>query len=115
MNLRVLKIRKRLKLSQEEFGSRIGVTKSAISKIEKGENVLTDKNIKIICSVYNVNEEWLRNGEGVMFKTEGTLLELLGQKMDELDELDKKIITEYIKLNSNHREIIKGFIKNIIA
>ena len=114
MNLRILEIRKQLKLSQEGFGLRIGLTKSAVSKIEKGENALTDKNIKIICSVFNVNEDWLRSGEGIMLKTDSSLPELFGEKMDELDELDRKIITEYLKLSPQHREIFKNFIKSII-
>jgi len=51
----------------EKFGSALGVGKTAISKIEKGERSLTDQMAKAICREYSVNEEWLRNGSGEMF------------------------------------------------
>ena len=45
-NERVKEVRKSLGLTLEKFGNKLGVQKSAISKIEKGENSLTDANIK---------------------------------------------------------------------
>lgn len=69
LNNRVRIIRKNLKLNQESFGKGIGISNTAVSKIEKGENNLTEQNILSICSQYNVNEEWLRTGEGEMFRT----------------------------------------------
>jgi len=35
--------------------------------IEVGDNVLTEKNIKLVCMIFNVNENWLRTGKGEMF------------------------------------------------
>lgn len=66
-NERVRALRKELKLSQEEFGSKIGIQKTAVSKIERGENRLTDKNIRSICRECGVNEDWLRTGKGEMY------------------------------------------------
>ena len=51
----------------EKFGERVGVTKTAISKIEKNERNTTDQMFKSICREFNVNPEWLRNGTGDMF------------------------------------------------
>lgn len=68
---RVKEIRKLLNLTLDKFGSKLGVGKTAISKIEKGENNLTDQMIKNICKTdwdgKMVNEEWLRTEEGNMF------------------------------------------------
>lgn len=55
-------IRKRLNLSQEEFGNRIGLSKSGISNIEKGTRNVTSKHIKLICTIFDVNESWLTTG-----------------------------------------------------
>jgi len=65
--VRVKEIRDNLNLTMEKFGSALGVGKTAISKIEKGERSLTDQMAKAICREYSVNEEWLRNGTGEMF------------------------------------------------
>lgn len=55
------------KMTLEKFGEKLGVGKTAISKIEKGERALTDQMAKAICREFNVREEWLRTGEGEMF------------------------------------------------
>lgn len=62
VNERVKEIRKSNNLTMDKFGERIGVTKAAISKIEKGERGVTDQMIKSICREFGYNEEWLRNG-----------------------------------------------------
>lgn len=62
---RVRQLRKRLDLSQIEFAMELGTTNENISRIESGlGNIL-----KRICEKYQVNEEWLKNGSGEMFKT----------------------------------------------
>lgn len=67
INERVKIIRKELNLTQKEFGSKIAVAQSYLTNIENGLRPVTDKIIKLICTVFNVNEEWLRNGTGEMF------------------------------------------------
>lgn len=64
---RVKEVRKSLNLTLEKFGEHLGVRKTAISKIENGENNLTDQMSKAICREFNVSEEWLRDGTGNMF------------------------------------------------
>lgn len=67
MFTRIREVRKRLGLSQKEFGGRIGLTQTSLSLIEIGSTHLTEKNIKLICSIFDINEIWLRTGEGDMF------------------------------------------------
>lgn len=61
---RILAIREKLELSQEEFGERIGVTKSTISLLERKLRNPSERVIRDICREFNINEEWLRNGVG---------------------------------------------------
>lgn len=65
---RVRILRKTLGLSGEKFGSKLGVTKTAISRIENGSNHVTDQMFKSICREFQVNEIWLQTGEGSMFQ-----------------------------------------------
>lgn len=62
INKRVKEVRKKLNLSQEEFGNKIGLSKSGISNIEKGTRNVTSKHVKLICTIFNVNELWLTTG-----------------------------------------------------
>nr|DAY50195.1 MAG TPA: helix-turn-helix domain protein [Caudoviricetes sp.] len=64
---RVKEIRKALGLTLEKFGEKVGVGKTAISNIEKGNRNLTEQMTKSICREYNVDYMWLTTGEGEMF------------------------------------------------
>lgn len=67
MNERIKQLRKELGLTLDKFGEKIGVGKTAISKIENGDRSVTDQMFKSICREFNVNENWLRTSEGEMF------------------------------------------------
>ena len=60
-------IRKTLGINQSDFAERIGITQTALSVIELGKVKLVDRNIRLVCVIFGVNEEWLRYGTGEMF------------------------------------------------
>ena len=67
INTRIIELRKALSLTQSQFAEKIGLKFSAVSMIELGKTTLTEANIKLICHVYNISEQWLRTGEGEIF------------------------------------------------
>lgn len=67
MNERIIELRKSLNLSQTDFGKQIGISKSSVSDIEIGRISISERTIISICSKFNVNEEWLKYGNGNMF------------------------------------------------
>lgn len=56
-----------LNLTQEEFSQKLLITRGNLASIEVGRISLTDRNIQMICTIFNVNENWLRTGEGDPF------------------------------------------------
>lgn len=89
---RVKELRKTLGLTLEKFGSKLGVQKSAISKIEKGENNLTDANVKSICREFGVDYMWLTTGEGEMFvESDDDFFERIDRIMAGEDEARKNL------------------------
>lgn len=60
---RIRKIRKLNKLSQLTFAERLGVNRSHISKIETGAANPSGQLIKLICNIFGIREEWLKEGE----------------------------------------------------
>ena len=91
---RVKEIRKTLTL--EKFGEKLGVGKTAISKIEKDERNLTDQMAKSICREYNVNYDYLIYEEGEMFSDlPQTILDELCAQYS-LNDFDKAIIELYV-------------------
>jgi len=64
VNERIKTLRIHLKLNQQDFADKIGIGKTAVSKIESSINNPSEQTIKLICSEFGVNEAWLRTGEG---------------------------------------------------
>ena len=112
---RIKQIRTTLKLTMEKFGERLGVTKTAISYVENNNRSVTEQMIKAICREFNVDYDWLVYGTGEMFsELPKTILDELCRQYD-LDDLDKQLIQEYIKLDKNSRKVLKEYIKNVLG
>lgn len=67
MSNRVKTVREALKLSQREFGEKLGVSRDVISNIEYDRVQPKELLLRHICQLYGVNEHWLKTGEGEMF------------------------------------------------
>lgn len=117
MYKRLIKLRKELNLTQADFGLKINLTRSSIANIETGQRGLTDRTISDICRVFNVNEEWLRTGEGPMFRPKKGLDNELAEHIADLiktdDELTKAFILELLKLSQEEMEVIKKILLNV--
>ena len=67
---RVKAIREALKLSQREFGEKLGVSRDVISNIEYNRVPPKKLLLRHICELYNVNQQWLETGKGEMFNSD---------------------------------------------
>lgn len=67
MNERIALVRRSLNLTQEKFAERVGLSRNFMWMVESGARVPSDRTISDICREFNVNETWLRTGEGEMF------------------------------------------------
>lgn len=84
MKDRIKELRKNKKLTQAEFGKRIGVKGNTITTYENGSRVPSEAVIKSICRVFNVNEEWLRTGQGdpyIQLSRDEELAQFFGEVM----------------------------------
>lgn len=107
---RIKAARKSLGLTLEEFGKKLGVGKTAISKLEKGERNLTDQMSLSIRREFNVREEWLRDGTGEMFEPAASdELDALAKEYG-LSEGEKILIEHYVKLDESSRRAVIDFI-----
>ena len=68
MNTRIKKLRKILNLTQKEFGVQIGMKPNSICDIELGKCQVNERVVISICARFNVNEKWLKTGEGDIFE-----------------------------------------------
>ena len=92
MNTRILEVRKKLNLTQQEFAKEIGLKQSSFSDIENGNAPITERTIIVICSKFNINEEWLKTGKGNMFNI-----------------IDKKF-NEFFEIYNNLNPVLQDFL-----
>ncbi|MBE6012119.1 MAG: helix-turn-helix transcriptional regulator [Lachnospiraceae bacterium] len=113
MHERLKLIRKKLGLTQEEFGNRIGVKRNTIATYEIGRNEPIDAIIFSICRIFSVNENWLRTGQGNMFITKpNDIIDSLVQEYG-FGNVEKAILTEYIALDDDGKKTLMNFIVKI--
>lgn len=98
MNNRLSEIRKDFGLTMDEFGKKLGVTRSAISNIESGKRNITDQILLSVCREFHVNKEWLISGSGkkyIVITEEEEIAEFFGelQSDDPRFAFKKRLIT----------------------
>ena len=67
VNERIKKVRKEKGMNQKQFAALLGVTQSGVSYMEQSGSNVSDSSIKSICTMCNINEDWLRNGTEPMY------------------------------------------------
>ena len=110
---RIKKVRRYLDLTQSEIGSRIGIKPNSISLIESGNRNASEQVILSVCREFNVNEAWLRTGEGPMFaevSEDKELSQIFSAIAVSDDALIKRILRAYWKLSDNEKEIVRKLI-----
>lgn len=86
MEERIISLRKTLGYSQEKFAQELNLSRNFINQIEAGKKNPSERTILDICREFNVNEEWLRTGQGEMFVD-------ISQE-EEIANLTHKLLTE---------------------
>lgn len=123
MNERLKQIRKHYKLTLDEFGKRLGVTKTAISRLEKGERNITEQMFLSICREFNANAEWLRTGEGEMFlnfSENDELAAAISEIMEDthcensFSTLIKEILIQHERLDEKAKNHVDEFFDNVL-
>jgi len=114
---RIFLVRKNLNMTMEKFGERIGITRAAISNIEKGNRSVTDQVAKAILREYGVSENWLKTGEGEMFEPRSrseVIAQFAGELMKEEDSSFRKQLVEVLaELDLREWEVLEGIAKKL--
>lgn len=115
MNQRILQVRERNGLNQEEFAKRLGLTKSAISGYETGRRSPTEPVIKAICREFFIDEIWLRTGEGAM--EQGDPADIFNYIDHEYHctNFESAFIRSYFSLNDEERISLSNYLFKVFG
>jgi len=119
--MRIKKLRKTLDLTQQEFANRLGIARNNIASYETSKNSPSDAVVSLMCREFNINEEWLRTGEGEMFRFDPDYdeaavyaSELLLEKDNPFYDLIIEIMHTYYDLDPKSQEVIKNSIVKLV-
>ena len=118
MKERFKMIRNALKLSQDEFGEKLGLTRGAIANVELGRTEAKPLFISLVCPTFNVNETWLRTGEGEMFNEldrEEQIAYYLGDIFSEPgDTFKKRLVAALAAMDESEWAAVEAFARKLV-
>lgn len=122
MNERIKLLRKSLGLTQQEFADKLNIKRGAVANYEIGRNEPIDAVVSLICRTFNVNEGWLRDGNGEMF-VERSPDEEVGYYVEDLLEYDGngnafydaiiEMMKTYHSLDDKSKTVIREYFRNV--
>ena len=121
MGERIRKIRESLgangkKISQAEFAKNIGIGATAIGNLEAGIRNPSDRTILDICREYNVNETWLRTGEGEMFipmSRTDEIYAFIGKNLDGSDNFKHRLMWALSRLDEDGWKVLEKLVADM--
>lgn len=117
LNDRIKLIRKSIGLTQDEFGKRLGLTRGAITNIELNKTEPKPLLIDLICRIFNVNENWLRTGEGEMFMPltrSEKIAKFAGRILrDESPTFQRQLVELLAELDTEEWEMLERFAQKL--
>lgn len=115
INERFAMLRNACGMTQERFGEILGLSRSGVTEIESGRRNVNERHLVMLenWKGCNVNVEWLRTGEGEMFKkSESDILEQLREAYH-LDDARFSFITTFIHLPAEEQDIVLKFMRKV--
>ncbi|WP_069989384.1 helix-turn-helix domain-containing protein [Massilioclostridium coli] len=117
MNERILEIIKTLGIKKTEFAKRLNLSQPYVSELCSGKKLPSDRTIADICREFNIDENWLRTGEGEMRiqLTENAQFDLVCQelKFSGKHEVIKQILMVYWDLPDDKKDIVDKLVEDI--
>ncbi len=111
MNERLKELRKALGLTQEKFADKLNMKRNTIANYEIGRNEPIPAVVTLICKEFNVNESWLRTGEGKMFieiDRENQLMQWTANILkDESDSFKRRFVKMLMELDESDWETLE--------
>lgn len=108
---RIRQIRKYYNLNQNNFAKKLGVTNTAVSKMELGTYNVTNTMQNLICKEYNINQTWLSTGKGEMFtNNEDDYIDIINRIMSSSNSYLPIILKVLVQLNTEDWNTLKHII-----
>lgn len=114
MKDRIKKVRADAGINQAEFGKRISISRSAVWKLENGENTPSEQTVRLICKEFGVSYLWLTEGIEPMKEALDTdSMTRIDAIMTGENEFAKSVFREFSKLSETQWNTVKALIERL--
>lgn len=115
MEERICRLRKSLRLTQKEFGEKLGLAANTITNYENGIRTPREQTLIAICREYSVNYSWLKEGIGDMFVygDDHSLDALVADHRASKEDID--FVRKYLELSTDARKIVRSILKEVLS
>ena len=117
MNSRISFLIDELGIKKAGFAKRLNLSQPFVSELCSGKSKPSDRTISDICREFDVNEEWLRTGEGEMFRQLGReeeITDFLAKLIREPDAFQARLIAAMAKLTPEQWELFETVFDSLV-
>lgn len=117
MNERIKELRKILGLTQQDFADKLLLKRNTIATYEMGKATPSERVIQDICEKFNVNEKWLRTGQGEPLKKltrNQVIADFAADLIKEDDSFRTRLVSALAKLSEDEWKVLQKIAENLI-
>ena len=115
INERIKRVRSEANMTLVEFGKKIGLTKSTVSRMEQNGYAVIPQNVQLICTAFNISEKWLTEGKGDMYTSdEEAILDKLAGMYD-LSESQMIFAKQWLQLPATTKDAVVDYIVSVAS
>lgn len=114
MKERIKILRKHLGLTQQKFADRLGLKRQTIASYEIGNIEPSASTLLLMCKEFNINEQWLRFGDGEMKQEPDMDFEKICADIGVRDEKAKEAIMKYYELSEDDKKLWWQFVERFM-
>ena len=98
MGAQLKKLRKSLKLSQEKFAEKLGMSKDTIYNYEKGKTAIPHDLVKRLCQEFNVSADYFYFEVEKPLVEKNTINDVFEREMGQCTDFEKQQLMEMLKV-----------------
>ncbi len=117
LNERIRSLIDTLGIKKTAFAERLNVSQAFVSQMCSGASNPSDRTISDICREFNVNEAWLRTGEGPMFlerSRDEELSAFLGDLLAGHPDFKRRLISVLSRLDESEWELLEQMADKLV-
>lgn len=117
LSQRISKVIDTIGIKKTIFAEKLNVSQAFVSQMCSGASQPSDRTIADICRTFDVNEDWLRTGEGEMFVQKSRdehLAAFFGDILSGQPDFRRRFISVLSRLNEDEWKLLENMAEKLV-